>query len=223
MAASISLPPVPLDTPVLVETSFSSHDGPQAHGIDTRTQWWCQVIRRPRFDDAIARVAQPGAESYQCLVEITLPADDLDDTETVGRYAVNVTRCLVRWLNARDDSALAELKILLGPKGPMGDASSPIWRRVLDWLDAAQSGDLVPLSMHGGGWPEKWRLSDVATHLRLTTGSARVQMRRWGIEAIGRAPGRGGESLFAADQVRAAHLNRPGRGYRTDLDDDPQS
>jgi hypothetical protein len=223
MTANLRLPAVPLDTPVMIETSFSGHDGPEAHGIDTRTQWWCEATRRPRFDDAIARVVQPGAEPYEHLVEIALPADDLDDTATVGRYAVNVTRCLVQLINDRDEENLDELKALLGPAGPMGSASSPIWHRVLEWLTAARSGDLTALEMHGDGWPEQWKLSDVAAYLDITPGSARVQMRRWGIEAVGRAPGRGGESLFAADQVRAAHLNRPGRGHRTDLRDEAQS
>lgn len=64
---------------------------------------------------------------------------------------------------------------------------------------------------------ERWTISRVAEYLSLTAGSARVQMRRWGLTAEGRAPGRGGESEYAADQVQAAHAHRPGRGARTDL------
>jgi hypothetical protein len=64
---------------------------------------------------------------------------------------------------------------------------------------------------------ELWPLSRVAEYLGVTTGSARVQMHRWGFTAEGRAPGRGGESLSAADLVQAAHAHRPGRGARTDL------
>lgn len=57
-----------------------------------------------------------------------------------------------------------------------------------------------------------WPLSRVAGYLGLTAGSARVQMRRWGFTAEGRAPGRGGESLYPADLVEAAHTHRPKRG-----------
>lgn len=63
---------------------------------------------------------------------------------------------------------------------------------------------------------EKWTVSRVAEHLGFTgpsaTGSARKQLSRWGIASHGRGPGRGGESLYAADQVVAAHEHRPGRG-----------
>jgi hypothetical protein len=68
---------------------------------------------------------------------------------------------------------------------------------------------------------EIWTLSQVAEHLRYggapatAAGSARKQLHLWGITATGRAPGRGGESQYDADQVRAAHANRPGRGART--------
>lgn len=63
---------------------------------------------------------------------------------------------------------------------------------------------------------ELWPISQVAEFLGFTgasaAGSARKQLSRWGFTAEGRAPGRGGESLFAADQVQAAHAHRPGRG-----------
>ncbi|MEV5204391.1 hypothetical protein [Streptomyces sp. NPDC053720] len=59
---------------------------------------------------------------------------------------------------------------------------------------------------------ELWPLSRVAEYLGITPGSARVQMRRWRLPAAGRAPGRGGESLYDADQVRALHAARRGRG-----------
>jgi hypothetical protein len=68
---------------------------------------------------------------------------------------------------------------------------------------------------------ELWPLSRVAEHLGLTPGSARVQMRRWGFAAESRGPGRGGENLYAADLVQAAHQHRPGRGRRTDLTEPP--
>lgn len=68
-----------------------------------------------------------------------------------------------------------------------------------------------------------WPLSQVAQHLGFggtpasAAGSARKQLSRWGFTAESRAPGRGGESLYAADLVQAAHAHRPGRGARTDL------
>ncbi|MGP3737965.1 hypothetical protein ACTWJ9_33180 (plasmid) [Streptomyces sp. GDS52] len=67
---------------------------------------------------------------------------------------------------------------------------------------------------------ELWPLSRVAEVLgysgQSATGSARKQLSRWGITAAGRAPGRGGESLYAADQVEAARTHRPGRGRWAD-------
>ncbi|SED57935.1 hypothetical protein SAMN05216533_0010 [Streptomyces sp. Ag109_O5-10] len=63
---------------------------------------------------------------------------------------------------------------------------------------------------------ELWTVSTVAEYLGFTgasaTGSARRQLSRWGIAAVGREPGRSGQSLYRAAQVRAAHLARPGRG-----------
>jgi hypothetical protein len=63
---------------------------------------------------------------------------------------------------------------------------------------------------------EKWTIRQVAEHLGYqgpsATGSARKQLSRWELDAVGRAPGRGGESLYAADQVQALHAARPGRG-----------
>jgi hypothetical protein len=63
---------------------------------------------------------------------------------------------------------------------------------------------------------ERWTISQVAEHLGYSgpsaTGTARRQLSRWGLAAVDRAPGRGGEGRFAADQVRAAHTVRPGRG-----------
>jgi len=68
---------------------------------------------------------------------------------------------------------------------------------------------------------ELWPISRVAEYLGYSgtsaTGSARKQLHRWGISPASRAPGRGGENLYPADQVQAAHASRPGQGRRTDL------
>lgn len=45
--------------------------------------------------------------------------------------------------------------------------------------------------------------------------AARVQLRRWGIDAVARALS--GEKLWPAEHVRQRAANRPGRGARTDL------
>ncbi|ANB03970.1 hypothetical protein SAM40697_6919 [Streptomyces ambofaciens] len=79
----------------------------------------------------------------------------------------------------------------------------PLWH--VDDIDAYGTRDY-----------DRWTISQVADHLGYqgtsAAGSARKQMSRWGLDAIGRAPGRGGESLYAADQVQAAHAARPGKG-----------
>lgn len=63
---------------------------------------------------------------------------------------------------------------------------------------------------------ERWPISRVAEELGYTgpsaAGTARKQLSRWGLNPVGRGPGRGGENLFAADQVQAAQTTRPGRG-----------
>jgi hypothetical protein len=62
-----------------------------------------------------------------------------------------------------------------------------------------------------------WTIAQVADHLGITVKAADKQLRRWGIGAVARQPGRGGMNLYDADAVRAAHAGRPGRGARTDL------
>lgn len=46
---------------------------------------------------------------------------------------------------------------------------------------------------------------------------ARQTLARWGVRPVGRAPGRGGESLYPRDVVVEALRRRPGQGARTDL------
>ncbi|MDT0477421.1 hypothetical protein RM863_35395 [Streptomyces sp. DSM 41014] len=63
---------------------------------------------------------------------------------------------------------------------------------------------------------ERWPVSRVAEALGYNgasaTGSARKQLSRWGLYPVGRETGRGGENLYAADQVQAAMAVRPGSG-----------
>jgi hypothetical protein len=209
---------MPDEVPLLTETSFSHHYGPDAHGIDPATQWWCQTTRRPRVGDAIAEVWAPGPEMYTPLLQLTLWADDLDDTEAVGHYAIRITRPLVRVIADRADTAAwDELKSLLANTGPMGDVSQQAWHAILAWLDNFNVHDFTPLDLRGQRSPvELWSIRRVAEYLGYSgpsaTGSARKQLHRWGIRPEGRAPGRGGESLYAADQVQAAHESRLGKG-----------
>ncbi|WP_438289605.1 hypothetical protein [Streptomyces sp. HUAS TT7] len=77
------------------------------------------------------------------------------------------------------------------------------------------------LARYAGRRRELRPVSRVAEYLGYTgssaTGTTRKQLSRWGLLPEGRGPGRGGESLYAADQITAAHTHRPGRGARTDL------
>ncbi|MEU8712437.1 hypothetical protein [Streptomyces sp. NPDC048663] len=65
---------------------------------------------------------------------------------------------------------------------------------------------------------ELWTVSAVAAYLGFmgesATGSAHKQLARRGITATSREPGRSGESLYLAAQVRAAHEGRPDPGLR---------
>lgn len=222
MTARLQIPPIPSDVPTLIETSFSHDYGPAHHGIDIDTQWWCETTRRPRFGDAMASVAAPGTGLYQPFLSLTLWADDLDETEAIGHYAIRIARPLARLAQDRSDTeAMEELKALLAPTGPLGNRSQGAWHQVLQWLpDAANAswvGDIPTLELSGQGGPvELWTVSKVAEYLGFTgdsaNGSARKQLSRWGLKSEGRQPGRRGESQYAADQVKAAQARRPGRG-----------
>lgn len=147
MSTHTSWPAVPADVPVLTGTSFSQEIVPEGEGVDPASQWWCEVTLRPQRGDALARVTPPGAEPHWSLVRVTLPADDRDDAEATGRYAVDVTRQAVR-LVAGEDGALEELRRLLAPSGPMSSRSSTAWYRLRAWLEGQRSGHvLAPLEL----------------------------------------------------------------------------
>ena len=65
---------------------------------------------------------------------------------------------------------------------------------------------------------EAWPLSRVAEWLGYTgpsaTSTARRQLGRWSVPKLGRLPGRGGETLYAEDQVKAIKGSQPGSGRR---------
>lgn len=218
----IQLPPVPTDVPTILETSFSHHLGPEHHGVDIATQWWCVANHRSRLGDAIAFVNAPGAGLHHSLLQLVLGAEDLDGTEAVGHYAIRIARLLAHIVAAPDDDeTLGELKALLAPAGPMGNGSQAAWEEVLAWLPHARSAttveDIPTVQLVGHGFPaELWPVSVIAKFLGYTgdsaTGSARKQVSLWGLEPQGREPGKRGESLYSADEVRAKQAARPGRG-----------
>ncbi|MEU4576013.1 hypothetical protein [Nonomuraea sp. NPDC023979] len=79
------------------------------------------------------------------FLKVTLPADELDDAERIGQYAIKIARHLVQVIpNANDRPAWDSLKELLSSDGPMGGTSRQAWLRILEWLPAARSaGDML--------------------------------------------------------------------------------
>ena len=70
---------------------------------------------------------------------------------------------------------------------------------------------------------ETWGLDQVAAHIGASSaGSARKTLSRWGIQAVGREPGRGGQSLYSKTDIVYARAIRPGQGTRTDLRDEQE-
>ncbi|MFJ4988751.1 hypothetical protein ACIP9H_33745 [Streptomyces sp. NPDC088732] len=65
---------------------------------------------------------------------------------------------------------------------------------------------------------ERWDIGQVAAYLGIKVPSAHGQLSRMGIKRIGvDDTGPRIRALYDADEVRAAHAARPGRGARTDL------
>ncbi|WP_301126707.1 hypothetical protein [Streptomyces cacaoi] len=66
--------------------------------------------------------------------------------------------------------------------------------------------------------PEVWDIDQVAAYMGVQPGSARGTLSRLGVTAAEyRRSGGRVRAYYSADQVRAAHRRRPGRGARTDL------
>ncbi|MER6616373.1 hypothetical protein [Streptomyces xantholiticus] len=137
---SSSLPPVPRDVPVFVETPLSDRHGPAETG-----QWWCEASWRPRQRNVRLCVMAPGHPN-EAFIAVSVPCDDLSEAEASAPYALDVARSLVRVVNDRDDrEAWAELRALLGPAGPMGGQSSSAWHRLLEWLPQGVLVDTLEL------------------------------------------------------------------------------
>lgn len=90
------------------------------------------------------------------------------------------------------------------------------WHLVGTW-EAVGTGYIATVERWGN---ETWTLAQTAEHIGASSAKyADTLLRRWGIKAIGRQPGRGGQNLYPAVEVMYAHATRPGQGARTDLQD----
>lgn len=151
--------------------------------------------------------------------DVTVLADEITsyDTDEDGNetpvWASNGGRVFyaLTGISARDgdiDEALQEAKQLLAAAG---------WRLAGAW-EAADNAYLVTVERIDED--EEWTLEETAARIGATsTGSARKMLSRWGVTAVRREPGRGGQSIYNALQVLAAKGARPGQGARTDLED----
>jgi len=63
--------------------------------------------------------------------------------------------------------------------------------------------------------PELWTTVEAAEYLGASSaGSGRKTLSRLGLAPVSREPGRGGQNLYDAAEVRAAKARMPGRGKR---------
>jgi hypothetical protein len=91
------------------------------------------------------------------------------------------------------------------------------WRTVGTW-EGTGTGGIITVERADDS--ETWTLTEAAAHMgAANTNTAQRALKRLGVEAVGRGPGRGGESLFRPAEVMHAHATRPGQGARTDLQD----
>jgi hypothetical protein len=114
-------------------------------------------------------------------------------------------------VDARDgdiDQAIREAKELLENAG---------WRVTGTWA-AVDTGYVAEVER----WDpdETWTLQQATDYMGAATTKVAAQaLRRLGVEAVGRAPGRGGQSIYTTAEVMYARATRPGQGARTDLKD----
>lgn len=210
----LTLPPLPDENiPVVIQTPHSTVDGDLSHeGIDTRSQWWCEVSLRPRRGDAVGALFPPGAARYNPLVDFILGAEDLYEAETVAHRTIQIGRHIAALVADHDDQGA--WNALKGKGLPNGYT-----RTVRDWLKdvdyLAPEWETLRLEGAGAGG-DLWTVSMVAKHLGYSgpsaNGSARKQLSRWGIRSLGREAGRRGESQYLASEVMSAHDARPGKG-----------
>lgn len=65
---------------------------------------------------------------------------------------------------------------------------------------------------------ELWTTAQAAEHCGVSPNTYRYYQKRLGAPApVLREPGRGGQNLYRAQEVRAWHAGRRGQGARTDL------
>lgn len=152
----------------------------------------------------LAEISRTDTKAGHLLVAFSLPLAVLV-AAIPGKPLPGVSAMLVRGILISNDAWIMLQKAGNAPQ-PRHYALNgrlPLWH--VDDLDAYANRDY-----------ERWPISRVAEYLGYqgasATGSARKQLSRWGLYAVDRAPGRGGEARFAADQVQAAHAARPGKG-----------
>jgi hypothetical protein len=71
---------------------------------------------------------------------------------------------------------------------------------------------------------ELWTTAEAADYLGASSeGSGRKTLSRLGVAPVSREPGRGGQNLYDAAEIRAAKARMPGRGKRSLPGGIPQS
>jgi hypothetical protein len=147
------------------------------------------------------------------LADVLIGYDKNDSGEETPCWASNGAEVFhaVTDTSARDgdiEDALSRAEELLAEAG---------WDTVGKW-EAVDNAYLVTVERSDPD--EEWTLAEVTERIEASsTKYADTLLRRWGVEAVGRQPGRGGQSLYRALDVLAAKGARPGQGARTDLED----
>lgn len=68
---------------------------------------------------------------------------------------------------------------------------------------------------------QQWTTTEVQEYLGASSvRSVSKTLSRLGVRPVARQPGRSGENLYDAAQIRAAKASMPGRGVRSDLRQD---
>ena len=186
---------------------FMGHLEPLPRGAQRTPEWWLEYNAReiPYYAWPIA-----GARSRMERLNERVPSAEAareDRCLTCDQAQRYLGKSIGQHNLASDDGwhLLWKAGNLPAPRHHALGGRMPLWH--VDDLDAYATRQY-----------ERWTISRVAEHLGYSgpsaTGTARKQISRWGLYALGREAGRGGESLYAADQVQAAHAARPGKGRR---------